>query len=203
MLYPILARLVLAVKRTYNQDNTQTEDGMRAEEVEEESFRNRGLVAPLISVIMLFVVILGLSAYWWHITDLATCTTSHLKISLGQTQGTTGTSYMNVVLTNTGTGRCTLSGYPAVFLSNSSGMPLGLGAGTNSVYTPMKLTIAHGASVHALVGFPNAANFQSGACSQASNDLKLYPPGLATSLRIPFTQYGCPGFSVSALESGV
>ncbi len=176
---------------------------MSAQEVEEEASVSRGLTAPLISVVMLIVVVLGLSAYWWHIARLSGCTTDHLKITLGQPQGTAGTSYMDVVLTNTGVGSCTLGGYSAVFLTNSSGDTLGSGAASNSVYTPTRLTIAHNASVHAVVGFPSVANFQSGVCSSASNNLKIYPPGLTISLEIPFTQYSCPGFSVSALQSGV
>lgn len=176
---------------------------MSAQEVEEEASTNTGLAAPLISIIMLFVVVLGLSAYWWHIARLSTCTASHLKVSLGQPQGTAGTSYMDVALTNTGAGSCTLSGYPTVFLTNSNGAVLGAGAAANASSAPTKLIMAHNASVHAVVEFPNAANFQSGVCSSASNGLEVYPPGLTTSLQIPFTQYSCPGFSVTSLKAGI
>ena len=69
---------------------------MSAQEVDEETSTSRGL-APLISIIILVVVVLGFSAYWWHIADIDTCTTSHLKISLGQPQATAGTTYMDVV----------------------------------------------------------------------------------------------------------
>lgn len=176
---------------------------MSAQEVEEEASINRGLAAPLISVIVCLVVILGLSAYWWHIARLSTCSAAHLSVSLGQPQGTAGTSYTDVILTNTGSGSCTLAGYPAVFLTDSGGATIGLGAAANPLNVPVKLTIAHNASVHATVGFPNVANFQSGVCSNASNELKIYPPGLTASLHIPFTQYGCPGFSVTALQAGM
>jgi hypothetical protein len=152
---------------------------------------------------MLFVVILGLSAYWWHIARLSACTTNHLKISLGQPSGTAGTSYMDVVLTNTGSGSCALGGYPAAFLADSSGALLGLGAAPNSLHSPSRLTLAHNASVHSVLGFPDAANFEPGTCSKASNELKVYPPGLAMSLQIPFTQYSCPGFSTTALQPGI
>jgi hypothetical protein len=175
---------------------------MNAREGDDEASISRGLVAPLISLIMLFVVVLGLSAYWWNIARLSTCTVNHLKVSLGQPQGAAGTSYMDVVLTNTGVGSCTLSGYPAVFLASSSGAILGSGAAPNAGSTPRKLIITHNASVHSVLGFPSAANFQAGVCSNASNNLKLYPPGLATSLQIPFTQYSCPGFWVTALQTG-
>ncbi len=179
---------------------------MSAEEVDEEVSTNRGLAAPLISIIMLFVVVLGLSAYWWHIADVDACTTKHLEVSLGQPRGTAGTSYMDVILTNTGVGRCTLSGYPSVFLTGSSGGALGQGAATNPAYTPVKLTLGHDGKAHAVVAFPDPANFSSGAsgvCSAASQYLKIYPPGLTISLSLPFTQYSCPGFSVGALQSGV
>jgi hypothetical protein len=175
---------------------------MNAREAEEETSTNRGIAAPLISIMMLIVVVLGLSAYWWHIADLDTCSADHLKTSLGQLQGTAGTSYADVILTNTGAGRCTLSGFPAVFLTNSSGAILGSGAATNLTYAPEKLILSHGASVHASVAFPDAANFPAGSCSSASDELEVYPPGLTTSSQIPFTQYSCPGFSTTSLKVG-
>jgi hypothetical protein len=175
---------------------------MSVQGVEEEASTSRGLTAPLISIIMLFVVVLGLSAYWWNIARLTTCTTSRLKVSLGQPQGAAGTSYMNVVLTNTGVGSCTLSGYPAVFLTNAAGSVLGAGAAASAGLPTSKLILARNTSVHALVGFPDATNFQPGVCSSASHNLEVYPPGLATSLRLPFTQYSCPGFSITAFVAG-
>lgn len=175
---------------------------MSAQEVEEAS-TGRGLTASLISVMVLIVVVLGLSAYWWHMTSIDACAIDHLKVSLGPPQNAAGTSYMDVRLTNTGVGRCSLTGYPTAFLTDSNGTVLGLGAAISSLYPPTKLTIAHNASVHAVVGFPNAANFQSGSCSRASNDLTIYPPDLPTSLEIPFTQYNCPGFSITALRPGI
>lgn len=175
---------------------------MSAQEVEDEASVSKGLTAPLISVCMLLVVILGLSAYWWNIARVQTCTASHLRMSLGQPQGAASTTYMDVVLTNTGAGSCSLTGYPTAFLTDNHGGVVGSGASPDPEYAPSKLTIAHNASVHAVVGFPNAANFQAGACSSASNNLRIYPAGLSTSLQLPFTQYSCPGFSISALRAG-
>jgi len=175
---------------------------MSAQGVEEAS-TGRGLAASLVSVTVLIVVVLGLSAYWWHIAAIDACAVDHLRVSLGQPQNAAGTSYMDVRLTNTGVGRCSLIGYPTAFLTDGNGTVLGLGAATSSLYLPTKLTIAHNASVHAVVGFPNAANFQPGSCSRASNDLSIYPPGLAMSLKVPFTQYSCPGFSITALRPGI
>jgi hypothetical protein len=176
---------------------------MSVQEVEEEASASRGLAAPLISTVMLFVVVLGFSAYWWHIARLSYCTTNHLRLSLGQPQGTAGTTYMDVILTNKGVGSCALAGYPTVFLADAGGAVLGNGAAASAADIPAKINLNHNASVHAVVGFPDAANFQPGICSRASNNLKVYPPGMATALQLRFTQYSCPGFSTSALAPGV
>ena len=175
---------------------------MNARETEEEASTSRAVAAPLISIIMLIVIVLGFSTYWWHIAALNTCTADHLKISLGQAQGTAGTSYMDVILTNTGAGRCMLSGFPTVFLANSNGTILGSGAAASPTYAPQRLNLLHNSSAHASVGFPDAGNFAAGACSGASDKLEVYPPGLTTNLQIPFTQYSCPGFSTTSLKVG-
>jgi hypothetical protein len=175
---------------------------MSAHEIEEEASASKGLAAPLISICVLLIVVLGLSAYWWHLARLTACPIGHLGISLGQPQGAAGTTYMDVILTNKGAGSCSLTGYPTVFLTGDSGAALGTGAAASPTYAPGTRTLAHNSSVHAIVGFPDAADFQSGACSSASNELLIYPPGQSTSLQLPFTQYGCPGFSVSALLPG-
>jgi hypothetical protein len=177
---------------------------MSAQEVEEEASATRGFAASLISVIVLLVVLLGISAYWWRVARITTCAPDHLRLSLGQPSGTAGTTGMDAVLTNTGPQRCALPGSaPGVSLASSNGVKLGSDASTPAGGTVPELTIAHEASVHAVLRFPNAANFQSGVCSIASNYLRVIPSGLTTSLQIPFTQYRCPGFSVTALQPGV
>lgn len=169
---------------------------------DEETQVSSGLAAPLIGFAILILAVLGLSAYWWNIARISDCSSSHLKLSLGQPQGTAGTSYMDMILTNTGAGSCKVNGYPAVFLADSNGIIQGLGAATSSTQAPVNITLASNKTAHSLLGFPDEANFQSGDCSKASKLLKLYPPGQTTALQTPFTQYSCPGFSVTALQPG-
>lgn len=174
---------------------------MSAVEVQEEAMSPKGLTAPLVTVAALLVIFLGATAYWWHMARVVYCTTNNLSLSLGSAQGTAGTTYMHAVLTNKGPGNCTISGYPAAFLTSSSGTVLGAGAAASALYTPVAISLGHGQSVHAVLGFPDAGNFSAGSCSQASHELKLYPPGMSSALETAFTQYSCPGFSITALQA--
>src|SRR5580692_1448820 len=128
--------------------------------------------APLIGIAVLVVVVLGLSAYWWRMTDVSECSSEHLNLSLQQFQGAAGTTYVNAVLTNVGKGSCLIDGYPAVFLTGEGGNVLGLGAASNPQYLPTLVTLAHGSSAHSVLAFPDAANFNPGDCSAASQFIK-------------------------------
>jgi hypothetical protein len=176
---------------------------MSVQDIEEASAPgHKNPTAPFVGIAILIVAVLGFSAYWWHIARIADCAAGHLQLSVGQPQGTAGSAYMDVILTNKSAGSCSLDGYPAAFLANASGAILGDGASTSAVYTPSRIILAHDKSAHAVLSFPDAANFPPGSCSVASQYLKFYPPGLTTALQTAFTQYSCPGFSVTALQPG-
>lgn len=169
---------------------------------DEQTQIHSGLAAPLVGFAILILAVLGLSAYWWNIARIPSCSSGHLKLTLGQPQGAAGTSYMDAILTNSGAGSCKIAGYPTVFLADGSGTIQGLGAATSFEKTPTSFTLASNKSAHALLGFPDETSFQPGICSAASKLLKVYPPGQTTALQTSFTQYSCPGFLVTALQPG-
>lgn len=134
---------------------------------------------------------------------VAACGTANLKLSISNQSGTAGTMYMNADLTNTGTTSCTLTGYPTVFLADSTGSTTGMGAEASSDYTPAAITLAPNAVAHSLLAFPDAGAFATpGICSGSSTNLYLYPPASITYLQTPLTQQACPGFRATALKAG-
>ena len=130
------------------------------------------------------------------------CSSSNLALSLGPLQGAAGTSYMNVVLKNTASNSCVISGYPTVALSDGSGSALGNPASQSGSSTPSSITLTANQSVNASVGFPNPGFFDPSQCSQASTYIKVTPPNNQTALQASLSEQNCPGFSVGALQAG-
>ena len=128
-----------------------------------------------------------------------------LALSKGTSEGTAGTFYWHTVITNNGAYACVLSGYPAAYMTDSAGT--NLGAQSNALYVPATVTLAaHGGKAHAVLGLPDPSNFDPSTttCTAgASSVLKLYLPGLTSALQTPFGESACPGFSVTALQSGL
>jgi Protein of unknown function (DUF4232) len=107
----------------------------------------------------------------------APCLSSHLRLSLGAGQGTAGTTYQPLVLTNTGSVRCTLFGYPGVSFVTSSGAIIGQPSSRDhgAVHT---ITLAVGGAANAVSRQPDAGNFSAAACQMKTSDrVRVYPPG--------------------------
>ena len=152
---------------------------------------------------LLLIALGGWLATWQHYHHnvvVPACSTANLRLSIGVTDGTAGTQYTHVVLTNQGNNACVLSGYPAAFLTDISNNSLG---GIAPSGTPQSVTLNSGKSAHAVVAFPDHEAFASPAsCSAASANLELYAPGNTSPLSRPLVQYICPGTSVSSFSSG-
>jgi hypothetical protein len=105
------------------------------------------------------------------------CFSIHLAPSLGVSQGTAGTTYQTVVLTNTGTAACTLFGYPGVSFVDSSGALIGKPASEDAGKKKL-IKLAVGGQANALLRQPDPGNFSPSACHETTADrLRIYPPG--------------------------
>jgi outer membrane murein-binding lipoprotein Lpp len=131
----------------------------------------------------------------------SSCLAADMKLSLGQPNGTAGTSYIDAIFTNTSTEACTLQGYPEVTLTDSNNQTLGQQATQSSSETAALITVQPKHTAHAAVGFPDPGALSAGACSQAAN-INVTLPGDSSVLQTATSQQYCPGFSVSAIESG-
>jgi hypothetical protein len=110
------------------------------------------------------------------------CASSQLKLSVGIGQGTAGTSYQVLVLTNTGAAPCTLFGYPGVSFVDSSGAIIGKPA-TRDTGTEHTITLAVGGAANALSRQPEPGNFAPAACQVKTADrVRVYPPNQKVAL---------------------
>ena len=139
------------------------------------------------------------------------CATSQLHVYTGNSQGAAGTIYYDLIFTNISSSSCTLYGYPGVsFVTapNESGSQVGSDAKRNSVYPAKTITVAPGASAHALLGIAQAGNFPASSCNQVSTQfMKVFPPNETVAAYFPFATQTCastsqPTMRVSTITTG-
>jgi hypothetical protein len=121
------------------------------------------------------------------------CSTSGLVIWLGTTgNGTAGSIYYNLYLTNLSRHTCTVRGYPGVSAVNLAGGRLGRAATRETIKKPSGVALAPGAAATAVLRIVDAGNFPASACRDVTAaGLRVYPPGQAASKLVPFPFKTC------------
>jgi len=161
------------------------------------------LLLGLIFIGIIAIIIIFCGSWHRNTATVATCGVENLRLSAGQQSGAAGTIYQHIIVTNTGTSTCMMSGYPTVFLYGSNGYALGGGAAAQPQPALTTISLAPGGSAYTVVGYPQAGNFNPGVCSSTkSTSLKLYVPAAITPLEVPLEVAWCPGFSSTAMQAG-
>jgi hypothetical protein len=126
------------------------------------------------------------------------CATSQLTASLGGSDAGAGQLYRTLVLVNSGSTTCHLTGYPGVSLLDSGGQQIGRPADRDPrTYAPVVL--APGAAASDTIHTANGI----GSCQPASSKIKVYPPGNTASLTFSGAVTICSGtFTVTPLAAG-
>jgi hypothetical protein len=129
----------------------------------------------------------------------AGCLASGLQAQLGASQGTAGTIYQVIVLTNTSSSSCTLYGYPGVsFVNGQGGSQVGAPATRNPAVKAAQLTLAPGGKANALLAVHDAGAYPD--CRPTSvNWLRIYPPGDFGSLYVQYKAQTCANKAKSIL----
>ena len=115
-------------------------------------------------------------------TTTSRCKTSSLEVWLGIGPGgaAAGSTYMPIEFTNAGSASCTLAGYPGVSAWSTS--QLGSPAGRNSQVASKTITLASGATAHAVLQITDVGNYPPATCAPATaTTLRVYPPGSKTA----------------------
>jgi hypothetical protein len=130
------------------------------------------------------------------------CTTSGLKVALGGSQGTAGSTIQEIDFTNTGSASCTLFGYPGVSLTGGSpSAQIGAAAARDSAITPVLVTLAPGGEASAAVEIAEAGNYSSATCDPTAADaLLVYPPNQTAPISLPYSTTGCAATGVTILH---
>lgn len=112
------------------------------------------------------------------------CTSAHLSVSIGQSQGAAGTFYYPLAFTNTGTTSCTLQGYPGVSLVGSNGNQIGSPA-TRTTSSPVLVSLAPRSTTTATISLSDALNVCSNPVTP--NGFRVYPPNQTAALYAPYS----------------
>ena len=130
------------------------------------------------------------------------CLATDLQPQLGDSQGTAGTIYQVVVLTNTSSQSCTLYGYPGVsFVTGQGGSQVGKPATKNTVLSPALVTLAPGGKANLLLGVHDAGAYPASTCHMTSVDwLKIYPPGDYGAVYVRYNTQTCANPAVSTMS---
>ncbi len=130
------------------------------------------------------------------------CTTQHLSLSLHQDGAAAGTTFYDVVLTNSGRAACTLTGYPGVSARTSPAGPrIGHAATRDAVYAVTLVTLAPGEKAHARLGIGTASDYPPAKCRPAeARAVAVYPPGAFDRLARPLRFETCARRSVHLLS---
>ena len=137
-----------------------------------------------------------------HAGAAPACPTSRLKVTLGQSSGAAGSTYLPIDFTNTGTASCTLYGYPGVSLAGGSPpAQIGAAASRNPVSALVLVTLAPGAVANAVLQVTVAGNYPASTCHPAAaSTLVVYPPNQKASVSVPFSTTGCSATSITILH---
>jgi hypothetical protein len=133
-----------------------------------------------------------------------TCPTSGLVVWLDTNgDGTAGSTFYKLELTNLSGRACTLRGYPGVSGVNLSGRQLGRAASRNASHTPATVTLARGAVAFAQLQVVEAGNFPSSTCHMTTAaGFRVYPPNRAASKLVPYPFSACTGSKPDYLTVG-
>ncbi|MEA5457032.1 DUF4232 domain-containing protein [Sinomonas sp. JGH33] len=131
----------------------------------------------------------------------ARCLSTQLSASIGQgAGGAAGHFYAKIVLTNTGSTPCLLSGFAGLSLTDGpNGGPIGAPADRDTSVPVVDVVLNPGQAGAADFGITQAANYV-GSCTQVqAAGLRIYPPEDFGSLFIPDQQTACSETSIHLL----
>jgi hypothetical protein len=138
------------------------------------------------------------------------CPADDLKVTVGPGNGAAGSNYYPLDFTNTGGAACTMYGYPGVaFVTKAGGTAaggtvLGEPAFRNSALAPKLVTLAPGATAHALLQAQVAQNYPAAICKPVTGHwLQIYPPGSKAAEYVRFTAVTCSGKIPSGSTLGI
>jgi hypothetical protein len=131
------------------------------------------------------------------------CGSMDLSAHVGLAQGTAGSIYQVIYLTNLGNTACSLYGYPGVALAGGSSQvdQVGAAASRSSTTAAAVVTLGPGDSANATLRIVEAGNYPTTTCKPtATTFLQIFPPGQTTPIYLAYKSTGCSATSVNLLS---
>ncbi len=125
------------------------------------------------------------------------CRTGQISVRLGARDGTAGTTYYAIVLTNRGTTSCSLRGYPGVSSVGGSGGPQ-IGSPARRVAAAITTVVLRpGATASAAYGQVDALNYPRARCHPVTAlGLRVYPPNQTRPRYLAVKHLACSSTAV-------
>ena len=121
------------------------------------------------------------------------CLESQLRTWIGLPgDGTAGSVYYQLEISDISAQPCTLLGYPGVSAVGDNGRQLGSPAVRDSSHPARLITLGHDATAHVILGIVDAWNYPKATCAQVSaTGLRVFAPNDFRSQTIPLTFEAC------------
>lgn len=152
------------------------------------------LVYGYLSAVAALATVVGLaSAPAAHAAAVPSCASRALVVWLDTNgNGTAGSTYYHLELTNLSGHRCTLTGYPGVSAVDLAGRPLGSPAARNRQNRARTITLRAGHTASAVLRITDTGVFSTTKCRPVTAaGLRVYPPNNTESKLVPFPFRAC------------
>jgi hypothetical protein len=132
------------------------------------------------------------------------CGLSDLRIWLGiPGDSAAGTTFEQLELSNISKHSCTLIGFPGVSAVGLGGHQLGSAAVRDHTDKKLLVTLARGATAHAVIGLTDPGFFPASACHPANAiGLRVFPPNDTKSTVVGFSFKACKTKGPKFLSTG-
>ena len=133
----------------------------------------------------------------------ALCKAAGLTASTDDTGGgAAGSVYMELILTNSGTGPCLLRGFPGVSLTaDANGEPIGAPAIRDASSPVTDVVLAPGQAGTATLRYTQAGNYPDCSRTEAAG-FRIYPPEDTASLFVAGPRDACSNADINLLTIG-
>jgi hypothetical protein len=127
-----------------------------------------------------------------HAAQSSRCLASQLTDWLGVPgNGTAGSTYYELEISNISASTCTLYGYPGVSALRN-GHQLGSAAARNTEHSDSLLTLTPDSTVHVILQIVDVGVYNPASCKpELAQELRVYAPGDYASHLVPLTFDGC------------
>ncbi|MFI6360953.1 DUF4232 domain-containing protein [Streptomyces sp. NPDC050743] len=132
------------------------------------------------------------------------CTAADLKVSAGNFDSGAGTTHFQLLIQNTGSSPCTLTGFPGVSFHGGDGTQIGNGAVRDTSASVTTVTLLPNGHAASEVTAPDGqSGFSASECRLKDvSFVGVFAPGSKDLIDVPWKTQECSGTSIHAFKVG-